>query len=48
MKVHRVFNNVNISKSVITTGSFDGVHVGHKVILNRLIQRASEKMQNLY
>ena len=43
MKVHRVFNNVNISKSVITTGSFDGVHVGHKVILNRLIQRASEK-----
>ncbi len=32
----------NIPNPVITTGSFDGVHVGHKTILNRLRKIARE------
>ncbi len=32
-----------ITNAVVTTGSFDGVHVGHKVIINRLNQIAKER-----
>ncbi|MEE4177274.1 MAG: adenylyltransferase/cytidyltransferase family protein [Bacteroides sp.] len=31
-----------IRNAVVTTGSFDGVHIGHKVIINRLNQIARE------
>lgn len=31
-----------LKNAVVTTGSFDGVHVGHKVIINRLNQIARE------
>src|SRR5512133_2029768 len=36
----RIFNNFDevtvIRNPVVTTGSFDGVHIGHKTIINRL------------
>ncbi len=42
MKVHQGFDGLNLPRTVITTGSFDGVHVGHKVILSHLVQRAKD------
>lgn len=37
MQVHRSFDSLsNIKNPVVTTGTFDGVHIGHKVIINRL------------
>ena len=42
MLVHRSLEKLNINKSVVTTGSFDGVHVGHRTIINRLRTIAKE------
>ncbi|HBI80819.1 MAG TPA: riboflavin biosynthesis protein RibF [Bacteroidales bacterium] len=37
MKVHHGFDSIGTIKNpVVTTGSFDGVHLGHKVIINRI------------
>ncbi len=43
MQVHYNTDNLSkIVKPVVTTGSFDGVHVGHKAIIKRLNQIAKE------
>ena len=43
MKIFRNFNGTGIIKNpVVTTGSFDGVHIGHKTILNRLSNLADK------
>ena len=37
MKVHYGFDDLSsIKNPVVTTGSFDGVHIGHKTIINRI------------
>lgn len=42
MKIHYGFDSVGeILNPVITTGSFDGVHVGHKTIIDRINQLAA-------
>lgn len=42
MLVHRSLEGLSIQRAVVTTGSFDGVHIGHKTILNRLRTIARE------
>lgn len=43
MRIFRNFDEADsIHNAVVTTGSFDGVHVGHKVILQRLRKLADE------
>ena len=44
MKIFRSFDEARgIRNPVVTTGSFDGVHIGHKTILNRLQMQAEKK-----
>jgi len=43
MKIHRSLEELRgIKNPVVTTGSFDGVHVGHKAIIRRLKKLAEE------
>ena len=43
MRVFRDLDDIgNIKNPVVTTGSFDGVHVGHKAIINRLRKLAEQ------
>ncbi|MCJ7820975.1 MAG: FAD synthetase family protein, partial [Bacteroidales bacterium] len=43
MRIFRSFDEAaDIPSPIVTTGTFDGVHIGHKTILNRLKKLASE------
>lgn len=39
---HDLDHDFNLVNPVITTGSFDGVHIGHKAIINRINQLAAK------
>ncbi len=44
MEIHYGFTNTeHIKNAVVTTGSFDGVHIGHRVIIDNIANLAKEK-----
>jgi riboflavin kinase/FMN adenylyltransferase len=42
MRIYRGYENVNLVRPVVTLGIFDGVHLGHMALLNRVVSSARE------
>jgi riboflavin kinase/FMN adenylyltransferase len=42
MIIHEGYKNLNLKNPVVTLGFFDGVHLGHKFLLERVVKRAKE------
>jgi len=42
----QVFRHINqkYPKSILTIGNYDGIHLGHQAILNKLITEAHKKI----
>lgn len=42
MHIHRGYEDLNLVRPVVTLGIFDGVHLGHMVLLDQLVRTAKE------
>ncbi len=42
MRIHRGYENLNLKSPVVTLGIFDGVHLGHKALIDRVVSSARE------
>lgn len=43
MKVYRSLDNYNIKNTFLSIGTFDGLHLGHQKLINRLVELAKTK-----
>jgi riboflavin kinase/FMN adenylyltransferase len=41
MKIHKGYDDLDLTRPVVTLGIFDGVHRGHRTLLDKLVNRAS-------
>ena len=46
--IRRFYSSSTRPPCALTIGNFDGVHLGHRALLNRNIQVAQEKGVNIY
>ena len=42
MAIYRNIKDINFEKTVVTVGSFDGVHSGHRLLLQRVVDLAAQ------
>ncbi len=42
MKIHKEYKDIRLKTPVVTLGIFDGVHLGHRKLINHLVSRAEE------
>jgi len=42
LRIHTDIHNLNFKNPVVTMGAFDGIHLGHQKIINRVIEKAKE------
>ena len=42
MIIHEGYDNLKLTNPVVTLGIFDGVHLGHRALLDFLVSRAAE------
>ena len=43
MKIIRDSDDQRVEESVVTTGAFDGVHLGHQAVIREVLRRASDR-----
>jgi riboflavin kinase/FMN adenylyltransferase len=43
MIVHQGYDNLSLTRPVVTLGTFDGVHLGHRQLINAVVNAAQSQ-----